>query len=231
MTDPQTDDRAAVEVQPALPQPERNWLYSFMRALIVFVEKIYFRLEVHGAENTPRSGGVLLVSNHASNVDPFTVACRLPRKVHFLAKQELMRGALGWVLRRTNSHPINRSGVDRLALQMCIDLIRRGHVLLMFPEGTRTRDGRLQEAKAGTSMIAMQSEAWILPAYIDGSLRAMPPGAKFPRPAKIRVFVGEPFQWNDGVDVSLPKREQYHALGSKMMACIAKLEQQAKYIK
>lgn len=211
-----------------LPTPDSNRLYSFMRALIVIFSKVYWRLEHLGAENTPRTGPVLLVANHASNIDPTTIACGLPRQVHFLAKDELFKGMLGSFLRHVNTHPINRSGADRAALKLCVDLVRGGHMLLMFPEGTRTPDGQLQPPKPGAAMIASQAQAWILPAYIEGSLKVMPRGAKFPRPAKVRVFVGKPFLYDEGLDQSLPRREQYDTLGKKMMEHIAELKQQAE---
>lgn len=210
-----------------LPVPESNWFYSFMRALIVAFNKLYFRLEHHGADHTPVTGPVLLVANHASNLDPTTIACGLPRQVHFLAKDELFKGLPGRFLRRVNAHPINRSGVDRAALQLCVDLVRQGHMLLMFPEGTRTKNGRLQEAKAGAAMIASQAQAWILPVYIDGTWKAMSKEAVFPRPVKVRVIVGKPFLYDDGIDQKLPNRERYDVLGKKMMSRIAELEQQA----
>lgn len=207
--------------------PERNRFYGFMQALIVGFNRLYFRLETIGAENTPLSGPVLLVANHASNLDPTTIACQLPRQCHFLAKEELFKGPLGKFLRKVNSHPINRSGVDRAALKLCVDILKDGHMLMMFPEGTRSPDGELQEAKAGAPMMALQAGAVVLPAYIDGSLDAMPRGVNLPRPRKIRVFVGKPFPCDEGLDTSLPKREQYEILGRKMMDHIRELRIEA----
>jgi 1-acyl-sn-glycerol-3-phosphate acyltransferase len=210
-----------------IPAPDSNRFYDFMKALIVAFNKVYFRLQHFGAGNTPLNGPVLLVANHASNLDPTTIACGLPRQVHFLAKDEIFRGLFGAFLRKVNAHPINRSGVDRAALKRCVDLVREGHMLLMFPEGTRTRDGQLLPAKPGAAMIATQAEAMILPVYISGTLHAMPKGAKFIHPVKVRVFVGKPFAYNDGIDASLPRREQYDLLGNKMMEHIAELKKQA----
>jgi 1-acyl-sn-glycerol-3-phosphate acyltransferase len=153
--------------------PRTNLFYSLMRSLILTFNKIYFRLEHHGTSRTPLSGPLLLVANHASNLDPTTIACGLPRQCHFLAKESLFKGLLGRFLKRVNAHPINRSGVDRAALKLCVDLVKQGQMLLIFPEGTRTSDGSLQEPKAGAAMIAYQAGAAILPAFIDGTLEAM----------------------------------------------------------
>jgi len=227
----QPSPAAAPKTALPLPAPESNWFYAFMRALIIAFNKVYFRLEHHGAHHTPRTGPVLLVANHASNLDPTTVACGLPRQVHFLAQDALFRGLLGSFLRKVNTHPINRSGVDRAALKLCVDLVKHGHMLLMFPEGTRTRDGELQDPKPGAAMIASQAEATILPAYISGSMQAMPRKAKFVHPAKIRVFVGPPFKWNEGIDPALPKKEQYELASRNMMERIRELQDQARSTK
>ena len=209
------------------PPPESNWFYDFMKAIIIAFNKVYFRLQHYGVENTPRTGPVLLVANHASNLDPTTIACGLPRQVQFLAKEELFSGILGKFLRKVNAHRIARSGIDRGALKTCIDLVRGGHMLLVFPEGSRTEDGTLLPPQPGSAMIAIQSQAPILPIYIDGTLQAMPKGAKFIHPHKVRVFVGKPFPYNEDLDTTIPKREQYAALSKKIMERIAELQQLA----
>lgn len=214
-----------------LPSPESNSFYVFMRALIIAFNKLYFRLEHHGAANTPKAGGVLLVANHASNLDPTTIACGLPRQVHFLAKEELFYGLLGKFLRKVNSHRIAKSGIDRTALKTCIDLVKQGHALLVFPEGSRTEDGELLPPQPGSAMIAIQSQAPILPIYIDGTLEAMPKGARGIKPHKVRVFVGKPFPYDEGLDVTLPKREQYAQLSEKIMQRIAELQHAARQFK
>lgn len=207
--------------------PEENRFYAFMALWIYVVTRWYFRLKVEGAENIPLTGPVLLVANHASNLDPTTIACGLPRQVHFLAKEELLqKPGLGSFLRCVNTHPIRRGGGDRAAIRQCVELLKQGRVVLIFPEGTRTRDGQLQEAKPGAAMIAVQSNAVICPVYIGGTFEAMPRTASRPRRSKVRVLIGEPIdpaQAAAGAD----RRDRYQALGRTMMDRIAALRERS----
>src|SRR5690606_4986901 len=125
----------------------------------------------------PQTGGVLIVSNHASHIDPTSIAANLNRQVHFLAKEELFVGLFGKFLRMVNAHPLRRSGIDRYALRLCEAILRQGHVLMVFPEGERTVTGELLPARPGTALISEQSDVPLFPAYIDGSFEAMPVGS------------------------------------------------------
>jgi len=205
-----------------------NLLYSIMRALIVVISKIWFRLEIIGAENLPKKGGVLLVPNHASNVDPTTIACLLPRQVHFLAKEELFTGFLGWFLPKVNAHPLKRSGIDRAAIRLCRDILKQGHVLMIFPEGQRTKTGELLPPKPGAALIAAQARVPLVPAYIEGSLQAMPTGASMIKPHKIRVYIGQPFTLEDIDVVTMPKKDFYEMAGQVIMEKIRALQIQAR---
>lgn len=207
--------------------PEENRLYAFMAVFIYAATRFWFRLEVHGAENVPLTGGLLLAANHASNLDPTTIACGLPRQCHFLAKEELFeKPALGPFLRQVNTHAIKRSGSDRAAIRQCVDLLKQGRMLLIFPEGTRTRDGKLQEPKAGAAMIAAQSGARICPVFIDGTFEAMPRGVSRPRREKVRVFVGEAFK-PDEVLQSQDRRDRLAELSRAIMDRIAAQREKA----
>lgn len=208
--------------------PQDNWFYGFMRAIIIAVNKIYFRLEIHGAENLPKQGGVLLVPNHASNLDPTTIACLLPRQVHFLAKEELFTGILGKFLPKVNAHPLKRSGIDRAAIKLCRDILKHGHVLMLFPEGQRTLTGELCPPKPGAALIAAQARVPLVPAYIQGSLEAMPTGSAWIKPRKIRVFIGEPFMLEDIDVVTMPKKQFYEMAGELIMEKIRELETRAR---
>jgi 1-acyl-sn-glycerol-3-phosphate acyltransferase len=217
-----------VETESLSDIPQENWFYAFMRSIIIVLSKLFFRLEIHGAEKLPSQGGVLLVPNHASNLDPTTIACLLPRQVHFLAKEELFVGLLGKFLLKVNAHPLKRSGIDRAAIRLCRDLLRQGHVLMLFPEGQRTKTGELLEPKPGAALIAAQARVPLVPAYIQGSLEAMPTGAKWIKPKKIRVFIGDPFMLEDIDVVTMPKKDYYEMAGQVIMQKIKELETQAR---
>ncbi len=198
--------------------------YRIVRAFLRVIARAYFRISEVGPENIPLTGPAIVASNHASNLDPPLAAVTCHRELHFLAKEELFRvplfSRLIWAL---NARPINRGGVDRKALRECADILKAGGVLVIFPEGTRTRDGNLQEAKPGAAMIAAQAGVPIVPAYIDGSFAAMPRKGGFPRPARVTVYYGKPFLPEEAGGDPADKRARYEALANMMMARIAEL--------
>jgi 1-acyl-sn-glycerol-3-phosphate acyltransferase len=207
---------------------EKNGFYFFMRGVIRLINKLYLRMESYGAENLAREGGVLVVANHASHLDPTSVAANLSREVHFLAKEELFVGAFGKFLRAVNSHPLRKSGIDRYALRLCGTILRAGHVLMVFPEGERTKTGELLEPKPGTALIADHAGVPLLPAYIWGSFQSMPTGSSFARPHKVRVFYGKPFRLDEVKAASANKKEFYERAGALIMEKIRELETQAR---
>ena len=201
-----------------------NLFYYFVQTVFSIAGSLWFRLDVVGMENLPREGGLLVVCNHASNLDPPVVGCKLPREGHFLAKEELFHGLFGKICSALNAHPINRAGMDRKALRTCTDVLKSGGMLVIFPEGTRTRDGELQPAKSGAAMIAAQAGVPICPLYIDGTFNALPRGVSFPRRVKVRLHIGKPFSPQDALGDSENKRGKYEALSDAMMAHIAELK-------
>ena len=186
--------------------------------------RVFFRLEAHGVERVPREGAFLLISNHASYLDPPLLGCSVPRICHNLAKAELFRvPGLGRLIRAVKAIPIRRGGVDRQAMRRCVELLRSGKVVVLFPEGTRTRNGALQPAHAGAAMIALQAGAPCVPAYIEGTFRAWPRHRWFPLPAKVRICYGEPFALPEHPEGMHPK-DHYQLCADEMMRRIAALK-------
>jgi 1-acyl-sn-glycerol-3-phosphate acyltransferase len=187
----------------------------------------WFRLEAYGRENVPGEGAVILAANHCSNLDPPVVAVPLPREVHALAKDELMRiPVFGRVLQEINAIGIQRGTIDRAALRRCRNVLESGGILLVFPEGTRSRDGELQEGRAGVGMIALLTGAPVVPVYIDGTYRAMRRGMIVPRPHKVRVFYGKPFDPTAVADRA-GRKERYAAVVEAMISHIRDVKNQA----
>ena len=173
---------------------DRNRLYGFVRGILRLFGLAYFRMESVGDENLAASGPMLLVCNHASNLDPPFVGTTARRHMHFLAKAGAVQySPLRPVHRPDQRAPINRGGVDRRALRECQEILSGGGVLVIFPEGTRTRDGNCRRRSRGGAMIAAQAQVPIVPVYIEGSFEALPRGRWFPRPKKVRVHYGKPF--------------------------------------
>jgi 1-acyl-sn-glycerol-3-phosphate acyltransferase len=157
------------------------------------------RVRVEGRENVPASGGLLVICNHASNADgPVLVGYLAPalgRPMTMLGKEEAMRWPLvGWGMRQNGVVGIRRGATDLEAFRIASKTLDDGRVLIVFPEGTRSRDGKLQPAKEGATVLAVRSGAPILPVAIAGSHRFWPRGKLLPRPFRgMKVRIGPIF--------------------------------------
>lgn len=166
-------------------------LYRLCRFLLRILFRLFNRWEVAGRDHVPEAGGVLLIANHTSYADPPIVGTACPRPVHFLAKAELFNiPLLSGLIRRTYAFPVRRDGADRAALREAIRLLREGKVLLIFPEGTRSYDGRLKDLELGAAFIALSAQAQVVPLAIIGADRLLPRGKPVLLPAKLRVRFG-----------------------------------------
>jgi len=168
-------------------------LYAVVKFFSSVAIKLFFRLKVKGAENVPRDGGVLIASNHQSFLDPIIVTASNRRPVSFMARDTLFRIPLfGRFIMKLRAFPVRRGGADRKAVREAVDRLKAGEVLLVFPEGTRTRDGRLGRLRSGTSMLAYRGRAPIVPAVIKGAFEAWPRTRKLFRFRPISITYGRP---------------------------------------
>jgi 1-acyl-sn-glycerol-3-phosphate acyltransferase len=180
--------------------------------------------EVHGRENVPKTGAVIVASNHISYWDPLLVGTAAMREQHFLAKEELFRGPLGWLIRSYNAIPIRRGRADLSGLAKATDVLRAGRSLILFPEGTRQRDGELRAARPGLGMLAVGSDALVVPTCIMGSNR---PGKWLFRQSKLRVDFAPPRTWRELATEAAglePGRALYEGVGAGTMREIAALK-------
>ena len=151
----------------------------------------------------PASGPVILASNHASNLDGVVLGSWLvpavPRRIHWLGKKEMFDWPLvGWVARNGGVHPVDRAGADVEAFRLAQRILDEGHVLLIFPEGTRSPDGRLQRARDGLAMLALRTGAPIVPIGLGDSDLVWPRGQKLPHPGgRVTMRIGTPFRLAD----------------------------------
>jgi 1-acyl-sn-glycerol-3-phosphate acyltransferase len=131
---------------------------------------IFCRLRIVGIENVPKTGAMILASNHISAVDPPFLGSTLNRPLFYMAKKELFRNfILGPLIKRLNTVPVDRGVFDRNALQRSLQILKGGDGLIMFPEGTRSRSGKLGKGKPGIGMLAKSASVPIVPAYIHNS--------------------------------------------------------------
>jgi 1-acyl-sn-glycerol-3-phosphate acyltransferase len=180
--------------------------------------------EVRGREHVPRTGGLIVASNHISFFDPPLVGTAAVRELHFLAKEELFRPPVfGSLIRAYNAIPIRRGVADLSGMTKAMEVLRDGEALIMFPEGSRMRDGELHPARPGVGMLAVGTDALIVPCYISGSDR---PGGWITRRSRLRVWFGPARSWKDlaGPEADLtPGRALYQRVGDGLMREIAAL--------
>jgi len=152
-----------------------------------------FHGRVFGVQRVPRTGGVLLACNHQSYLDPVLVTLALPREGNYMARVSLFRHA---VFRRLivslNAFPIKPGKADVSAIKEALRRLRDGRLVVAFPEGTRSADGRIGPFHAGVAAIAMRARVPIVPTLVEGAFEAWPRTRKLPRPAPIWVEYGEP---------------------------------------
>lgn len=167
-------------------------MYFVCSWLSRFVLLTLFGLRSHGQRNVPREGGVILAANHASFLDPIAVGCALVRPIDYLARQSLFDvPGFGWFLRSIRVHPVRRGESDLAAMRQMISLLSGGAVLVVFPEGTRTRDGRIQPLRGGVGLLAQKSGASVVPVWVEGGFAAWPRHRTLPRPAPVHVWFEE----------------------------------------
>jgi len=164
--------------------------YSIARAIAWIILKIFWRMKVEGFENIPQSGGLIIASNHVSYLDPAVLVASLNRKIYFIAKKEVFKNTfVSFILKNLNAFSVDRENVDMLAFKKAINILREEKVLGIFPEGTRSSNGELQELKLGAIKIAMKTGVPILPVGITGTHKIYPRGVKFPILFKHKIII------------------------------------------
>ncbi len=159
------------------------WVWMISRAMVILFGKLFYRLRMYGAESIPRTGPMVYVANHQSHFDPLFVGCLIAdRPFTSLARESLFRfKPFELLLRLYCSVPLKREGGDKAALDTAIGVLRRGGCILLFPEGTRTRDGAIAEFKAGFLLLVRRTKAPVVPIAIEGAHDVWRHGTKFPR--------------------------------------------------
>lgn len=168
-------------------------LYYIGKFISWLIAKIFGRLRVIGAENVPRTGGVVLAPNHTSYIDPPLAGVGCRRKVWFMAKAELFAiPVLGAIIPRVGAFPVRRSTADRQALRRAHELLTAGEVVNIFFEGGRSPDGRLLPPELGPAMIALRAEVPIVPVALINADRLLPRHSAFLHFTRVTVVFGEP---------------------------------------
>jgi 1-acyl-sn-glycerol-3-phosphate acyltransferase len=195
---------------------------AFLNPLILFgsfvlrvVVRLFTRVRIEGdLAAIPRAGSVLIAANHASNADPVLIGAflnpRLGRPMNWLGKREVFEWpVLSWLVRQAGVHPVDRGAADVEAFRSAMRILEAGHVLAVFPEGTRSPDGRLQAAKDGVAVLALRSGATVVPIGVGDSDRLWPKGRLLPRfTPSVTVTIGAPFRLNEALAAEDPEAAQ-----------------------
>jgi 1-acyl-sn-glycerol-3-phosphate acyltransferase len=147
-------------------------------------------LRASGRENIPASGAAILVSNHLSHLDVFVLGILAPRPLNYVARSTLFVPVLGTLIRSVGGFPIQREGMGASGLKETLRRIRNGGIVVLFPEGTRSRDGELAAIKPGIAVLAARARVPIIPAAVAGTFEAWPRRRLFPWPYPVRVHYG-----------------------------------------
>lgn len=196
--------------------------YRIAVTLLPYLFKVIYRLHYYGRDLVPRTGGALLASNHVSLLDPPLLGIATPREIAYMAKKELFKNPLlGALIRSYNAIPVDRGRAGRELFSRLAKQMQGGRMLLMFPEGTRSKTGDLLTAQAGVGMMALMAHVPIVPAYIHGA-----------RTAKPRLFNKDTISISYGAPITLEELDQfpknkkgYLALSAEIMVRITKLKE------
>lgn len=200
-----------------------NFYYWLGYHLSRLLARLFYGFRIIHRERVIQTGPVLLAVNHQSFFDPPLAGNACDRAIYFLAKKSLMDvPVLGWLLPKLNVIPVNLEG-DRSALKALIRILRAGECALVFPEGTRTPDGKLQPAQAGLGLVIAKTRAPVVPMRIFGAYDAWPIHGKIRLGPKITIVVGEPIHFSDA-DLAGEGKELYTRLSQRVMDAIAAIQ-------
>lgn len=168
--------------------PFRQLFYDLFRPLVRLVFKLYFDLSYEGLENIPKDGGNIFASNHRSYGDPVFIALNTRVPISYMAKEELFKGNIffTWLIKTFGAFPVVRGSGDTAVIDTSIDKLESGRNLVIFPEGTRSKDGKVGKGKTGVALIAAVAQTKVVPVGINFE------GEKLCRKKKIIVRFGAP---------------------------------------
>jgi 1-acyl-sn-glycerol-3-phosphate acyltransferase len=201
-------------------------LYWLTWVAVRLLATVLFRFRVSGAHHVPKAGGVLIAANHASYLDIPILGCGMFRRAWFMGRTDLFDGPAAWLMRHMGWIPIRRERVDRTGFEEAIRRVKAGQAVVIYPEGGRSEDGRLQPGKPGVGIIVAATGCPVVPAFLAGTYDVLPPGSKWIRLRPIRVIYGVPVDFSalmKELDRESKKKELYQRISQEIMDRIAKL--------
>lgn len=192
---------------PAREPSERTLFWKLAQAFCRVITTLMFDFKAYGVENVPMRGGVLLVSNHQSYLDPVLLGVPLRRSMSYLAKSELFDNKFfGGLITSLNAFPVRQGTGDVGAVKETIKRLQEGHLLNIFPEGTRTDDGNIGKIESGAALVVRRANVPVVPVVIDGSFDAWPRHAKLFHSHPIRIMYGHPMDLSNMKAAEITKK-------------------------
>lgn len=202
--------------------PKGNLFYRFILFCARLFLILFYRHRIYGREHF-QLGGAIIAANHASHLDPPIAAISSPEEIHFLARESLFKNRLfGALIRALNSHPVRGDGTDVAVFKQITTLLKEGKKVLLFPEGTRTPTGKLQEMKPGIALLISRSGAFVQPLYIHGTFQIWNRSRSFPKLfGKTASVFGSPIRYESFAH--LEKRDAQEALTQAIATALENL--------
>jgi 1-acyl-sn-glycerol-3-phosphate acyltransferase len=198
-------------------------LYGFAYISLNIVLRAFFRMKVYGRANLP-GGPAILAANHQSYIDPTAIGASMLEEMYYLAREDFFEWRpFLWLCRKLNSIMIQKRRADRSALNAVLAKLAEGWKVLVFPEGTRSHDGRLQPPQRGISLLAHKSGVPVVPTYVSGTHRVLPRGRTMIHFHPISVSFGEPFRFDTAL-LDQGAHAAYEAFSHRVMEAIARLK-------
>ncbi len=213
--------------------PDKPLLYQRSRPKVLWYRltqwffglqaRVWFRFRCQGTSHMPATGPVILLSNHQSHLDPLLIGCFIHRPIGYLARATLFKGFLGPLIRAYDAIPIDREGTGLAGIRATLKRLKQGDAILMFPEGTRTKDGQIQPFMPGFIAMVRRGKATIQPVAVSGAFEAMPRGCLLPRPRRVALDCGEPI--SPETIAQLDDKALLAEVSKQLHACLQRAEQ------
>jgi len=203
-------------------------IYFIGWSIFYIIFKFYLGFKVVGRENVPARGSFIFVSNHVSYLDPILLGTSVYRSLNYMARENLFKKpCFGSIMRGLHSFPIKRSRGDLRAIKEALRILKEGKPLVIFPEGTRSKNRKLRPGKPGVGFIVARAKVPVIPAYVKGSFDALPRGMKTLRRHPVEVHIGKPVDF-DPFDFDTKDKMVYQKIGDEVMRRIAELKETAE---
>jgi 1-acyl-sn-glycerol-3-phosphate acyltransferase len=206
-------------------------LYALLHLITYPLARLLFRLKVIGADGVPPTGGVLIAANHASYADIPILGCSIKRQASYMAKTELFKNPImRWIYTTLGGIPINRY-FSAEKMGETVRRLKAGGVVVIYPEGSRTLDGKLLRPMPGIGWLVFETRVPVVPAYIDGTHEVLPVGAKWIRLRPITIVFGKPIDFKEIIGDRGESRELFVEISRRVMDEIVALSEKARALR